>query len=124
EEQLDRYIPQVESHSFAPYLHLARAFRSELAIRRGDIERGVAALQNDLPKLHAAHYELFTERLQIVLAGGLAALGRHADALALVAETAQLIDAQGYTSYLPELLRVKGSILLAMPDPKLAEAEA
>lgn len=123
EEQLDRYIPRVETYSFAPYLHLARAFKSELAIRRGELETGVAALQSHLEKLHAAHYELFTARLQIVLAGGLAATGRLMEALALVAETAQLIEAQGYASYLPELLRVKGSILLATPHPNLIEVE-
>jgi predicted ATPase len=124
EQQLASYIQHVETHSFTPYLHLARAFKSELAIRRGEIEAGVAALQINLEKLHAARYELFTARLQIVLASGLAAIGRLAEAGALLAETARLIEAQGYTSYLPELLRVKGDTLLAMPDPDVAAAEA
>lgn len=123
EQQLNRYIPRVETHSFAPYLHLARAFKSELAIRRGDVEAGVAELKVHLGKLYAARYELFTARLQIVLAGGLAATGQLLEALALIEETAQLIDMQGYTSYLPELLRVKGNVLLAVMSSKVVEAE-
>ncbi|HVJ40175.1 MAG TPA: winged helix-turn-helix domain-containing protein [Dongiaceae bacterium] len=123
EQQLDRYIPQVETHSFAPYLHLARAFKSELAIRRGETATGVAALKVHLEQLHAARYELFTARLQIVLAGGLAACGRFAEALTLVDATAKLIEAQDYASYLPELLRVKGSVLLAAEEANGAAAE-
>jgi predicted ATPase len=43
--------------------------------------------------------------------------------LSLLDQTRRLIEEKGYTSYLPELLRLKGSILLAMPDRRVAEAE-
>ncbi len=39
-------------------------------------------------------------------------------------ETIRRIEAKGDTSYMPELLRLKGSILLAMPKPRIEDAEA
>lgn len=122
-EHLDWFIARAESDSFEPYLHLGHAFRGELAICCGEIKAGVELLQSRLERLRATRYGLFTMRLQAVLARGLAASGRWAEALALVEETARLIDEKGYTSYLPELLRLKGSILLAMPQQRVAEAE-
>jgi predicted ATPase len=62
-------------------------------------------------------------RLQGVLARGLAASGRWAEALSLLDETGRLIEEKGYTCYLPELLRLKGSILLAMPERRVGQAE-
>ena len=123
DQHLDWLIARAQSESFAPYLHLGHAFKGELAILRGDAKAGVEILQNRLAKLHAAHYELFTARLQSMLASGLAASGRWSEALSLLDETQQLIEAKGYTSYLPELLRLKGRILLAMPEPRADDAE-
>ena len=38
-------------------------------------------------------------------------------------EAADLIEARGYASYLPELLRLKGSVLLLMSKVNAADAE-
>jgi predicted ATPase len=43
--------------------------------------------------------------------------------LALVDETIKLVASNGAVSYMPELLRMKGSLLLAMPQPRIDEAE-
>jgi ATP/maltotriose-dependent transcriptional regulator MalT len=123
EAHLDWFISRAQSASFEPYLHLGHAFKGELAICRGEAKAGVEMLQNRLPRLHATRYELFTMRLQSVLARGLAASGRWAEALSLLDETERLIEDKGYTSYLPELLRLKGSILLAMPEHRVEDAE-
>ena len=123
EEHLDWFISRAESKSLEPYLHLGHAFKGELAICRGEFKAGVDILQGRLERLHAARFELFTMRLQGALARGLAATGRNAEALSLVDETGRLIEEKGYTCYLPELLRLKGSILLAMPEHRLEDAE-
>jgi hypothetical protein len=67
--------------------------------------------------------DLFTTRFLIILASGLAASGRATEALALMDEAADLIEARGYASYLPELLRLKGSVLLLMSKVNAADAE-
>jgi len=123
EEHLDWFIARAQSESFEPYLHLGHALKGELAICRGEFNAGVEILQSRLERLRAARYQHFIMRLQSVLARGLAASGRWAEALALLDQTERLIEEKGYTSFLPELLRLKGSILLAMPEPRIADAE-
>ncbi|WP_119419081.1 winged helix-turn-helix domain-containing protein [Desertibaculum subflavum] len=121
---LDWFFVRAKLDSFAPYHQLGHAFQGELAICRGDFASGVEILQTRVARLHASGYRLFTMRLQGTLARGLAACGRWSEALRLVAETGQMIAEKGYTSYLPELLRLKGTILLAMPERQVAEAES
>jgi hypothetical protein len=123
EQYLDSFISRAESQYFGPYLDLGRGLKGELAIRRGEVKAGIEMLQNCLEKIHAARYERFTTRLHIVLARGLAASGQFVEGVTLIDETIQLIEAKGDTSYVPELLRLKGSILLAMPKPRIEDAE-
>ena len=123
DEHLDWFISRAQSESFEPYLHLGHAFKGEVAICRGDVKVGVETLQRRLERLHATRFELFATRLQSVLARGLAASGRWAEALSLLDETGRQIEEKGYTCYLPELLRLKGSILLAMPERRAEQAE-
>ncbi|MEA1648882.1 winged helix-turn-helix domain-containing protein [Nitrospirillum sp. BR 11164] len=124
EARLDWLVANATSQSFAPYRHVGQAFQAELAIRRGDIDAGAEKLRAHLDQLHAARYELFTGRFFVVLADGLAKAGRWQEAMAQVHETARFIETTGYTSYIPELLRVKGCILIAAPGLDDTEAEA
>jgi predicted ATPase/DNA-binding winged helix-turn-helix (wHTH) protein len=123
EQHLDWFISRAESQSFQPYFDLGQGLKGELAIRRGEVKAGIEMLQSCLEKLHAARYERFTTRFHIVLARGLAASGQFAEAITLIDETFRLIEAKGDTSYIPELLRLKGSTHLAMPKPRVEDAE-
>ena len=121
---MDLLTSLAESHSLAPYLLVARGFKGELAIRQGDAKGGVESLQSSLQKLHAAPYELLTTELNLSLVRGFSALGRFAEAIALIDETIRLVEANGSLSHMPELLRVKGSVFLLMPQPRHDDAEA
>ncbi len=123
EEHIDWFISHAESHSLAPYLAVGRGLKGELAIRRGDAEGGVESLQGCLEELHAARYELLTTAFNISLVRGLAAIGRFAEGITLIDETIRLVETNGDLSYMPELLRVKGSLLLSMPQPGVDDAE-
>ena len=123
EQHLDWFISRAETQYFGPYLDVGRGLKAELAIRRGDVEAGVETLKDCLEKLHAAHYGRFTARFNIMLARGFAASGRFMEGVALIDETIQLVEAKGGIPYTPELLRLKGSILLAMPKPRTKDAE-
>jgi predicted ATPase/DNA-binding winged helix-turn-helix (wHTH) protein len=123
EAYVDRLIALAESHSFAPYLLVARGFKSELAIRRGDASGGVESLRDCLQKLHAAPYELLTAELNLSLAGGLSALGQCDEAIALIDEQLGRIEANGNLLYVPELLRIKGTLLLRLPASQNDDAE-
>jgi predicted ATPase/DNA-binding winged helix-turn-helix (wHTH) protein len=123
EEHLGRFVSHAESHSLGPYLALGRGYRGELAIRRGDAKSGVESLQRCLEELHAARYEVLAMACNIPLVQGLAALGQWAEGITLVNEAIRQVEANGGLSYLPELLRVKGSVLLSMPQPMREDAE-
>jgi predicted ATPase/DNA-binding winged helix-turn-helix (wHTH) protein len=124
EEQAEWFIAHAESHSLAPYLAVGRGFQGELAIRRGNAAEGVRLLQDCLRELGAARYGQLTASFHAALAQGLSAQGRCAEAVALIDGTIDAIRSDGPLSLLSELLRVKGQVLLSMPQPDAAAAEA
>ncbi|QFY63512.1 transcriptional regulator (plasmid) [Rhizobium grahamii] len=124
EEHLIPFIARAETQAFGPYLSMGQAYQAEIAIRRGQAAAGVTALREQLEVLHGQRFELFTVRFQFVTIMGLLALGRFADAWMLSEESEQLIEAQGYYSYLPELLRLKGQILSTAPELSALGSEA
>jgi predicted ATPase/DNA-binding winged helix-turn-helix (wHTH) protein len=123
EAYLDMLISLAESHSLAPYLLVAHGFKGEVAIRHGDASGGVESLQSSLQKLHAAPYELLTTALNISLVQGLAATDRFAEGIALIDQTLRQIEENGDLCYMPELLRLKGRLLLSMPQPSVDDVE-
>jgi predicted ATPase len=123
EEHIDWVISRAKSNSLMPYLAVGHGFQGELAIRRGDVEHGVETLQNSLRILHAAPYELLSTPLAISLAQGLTALSRLDESLALIEETIRQVKANGDNVYMPELLRMKGGILLLDSQQAMDNAE-
>ena len=123
EQHLDWLIAKAELHNVKPYLDLGHGLRGDLAVRRGNAKTGVEMLRSYLRKLHADGYERLTTRFNLTLACGLAASGGYEEGLTLLEETSRLIETKGDSSYLPELLRQKGSILLSMPKPGVENAE-
>ena len=124
EAHIDWFISYADSRSLAPYVAVGHGLKGALAIRLGDAKGGVESLQDALQKLHAICYELLTTEFNIALVQGLAAVGRFDEALALIDETIRLVEANGDLSYMPESLRVKGRLLLAMPRPDREHAES
>ncbi len=123
EAHTDWLISRAETHSLLPYIAMGRGFKGELAIRRGDAKAGVEAIQTALAGLFATRHELLITPFSISLAQGLAAIGRFAEAMTLIDERIRLAGINGNVCHLPELLRVKGGLLLAMPDSNGAAAE-
>ena len=122
-EHIDWLIDRSESHSLAPYLAVGRGFKAEVAIRRGDAKDGVESLQGCLLKLHSMPYELLTTPLNISLVQGLAAIDRFAEGTVLLDETIRQVETNGDVAYMPELLRMKGSLFLSKPQPSIDDAE-
>ncbi len=115
EEHLIPFMARAETDAFAPYLSMGHAYRAEIAIRRGEVEAGVEALRRQLTDLHLARFDLFTVRFHFVIIAGLVTSGRAAEAWSLAEDTAGIIEEKGYYSHLPELLRLRGSIVSAVP---------
>ena len=123
EQHIASSIALSESNSLGPLVAVGQARKAEIAIRMGDAEDGVERMRASLEEIHAVHYELFTTEFNISLVQGLTAIGRSAEALALVDETMRRVENDGNVTYMPELLRVKGGLLLSMPRPDVHDAE-
>jgi predicted ATPase/DNA-binding winged helix-turn-helix (wHTH) protein len=123
EEHIDSSISHAEAHSLGPLVAAGHARKAELAIRWGDTNDGINSLRAALKKLHAVRYELLTTEFNISLIQGLAATGQFAEGIKLVDETIRRVETNGDVTYMPELLRVKGGLLLTMPQPSAADAE-
>lgn len=123
EEQITASLFHAESQSLQPLVVLGQARRGELAIRRGDVRGGVESLKASLEKIHAMNYGLLVTEFEISLVLGLAAIGRLSEGLALIDETTRAAETRGDLVCMPELLRVKGALLLATPQPRAADAE-
>src|SRR5271165_2528396 len=68
-------------------------------------------------------YELLSTPLVITLVQGLAAVNRIAEGIRLVDDTIRRVEENGDFCYIPELLRVKGGLFLAMPQSSVDDAE-
>jgi predicted ATPase/DNA-binding winged helix-turn-helix (wHTH) protein len=123
EMHIDWFISRAEAYSLGPNVAVARGLKAQLAIRMGDAKGGIESLRVYLEKIHAARHGLITTEFNISLVQGLAAIGRFNEALTLIDETIQLVEANGDTVYTPELLRLKGSLLLSKPQPRVADAK-
>ena len=124
ERYLDRLFSFPEFHSLIPHLLVGHGFKGELAMRHGDASGSVEMLRTVLVKLHAAPYRLLNTEFHITLAQGLGAASQFAEGVALADEAIRLVEANGDACYMPELLRVKGGLLLSQPRPCMDEAEA
>ncbi|WP_414642769.1 ATP-binding protein [Bradyrhizobium sp.] len=123
ETHIDWFISRSEAYSLGPNLAVGLGLKAQLAIRQGDAVRGVAGLNGCLEKIRAARHGLLITEFNISLVQGLAAIGRFDEGTTLIGETIQLVEANGDVVYMPELLRLKGSLLLSKPQPSVAEAE-
>jgi predicted ATPase/DNA-binding winged helix-turn-helix (wHTH) protein len=119
-KHLDAIIARTEARSLGRVHDLG--FRGQLAISCGEFQRGVESLQRCIEDLRQTRYELMPE-FNISLVQGLAALGRVADGMALIDEAIGSVQVNGDPSHMPELLRVKGGLLLSIPQASDDEAE-
>ena len=121
-EHIDWLTARAESNSFAPYVAVARAFRAELLVDQGDAPANIAILQASLAELHAAPYEMLTTAFELTLVRALLDSGRLDDAEALLSEAMDAVNSNGDNCYAPELLRLRGRVLLQARPARVAEA--
>lgn len=122
-QHIDRSLSLAETNGMAPLMAIGRCRQAQLMIHRGEVEEGVKALQVALGPIHASRHELLTTEFNIDLALGFAALGQAKGGLELVDETIARVDVSGELFQMPELLRVRGRLLCALPEARLDEAE-
>jgi hypothetical protein len=119
----DLSISYAETLSLSALLAVGRCRKAELAIHRGHANEGVVSLQAALEKTHAMRFGVLKTEFNISLVQALAATGQFTEGLTLIDETIRGVATHGEDVYMPELLRVRGGLLLSMSQPRSAEAE-
>jgi predicted ATPase len=112
----------VAKHGMSFWGNFSKLLEGELHIRRGEFGKGVDLLRTGLGSGHGAG----GCRAQFLgtLAEGLAGLGQSAEALVTVDQALAAAQDGGQHWYVPELLRLKGEVLLSdMSDQSVAAAE-
>jgi predicted ATPase/DNA-binding winged helix-turn-helix (wHTH) protein len=123
EAHIDRFIEQADRYSLAPYQAVGRGVKGELLVRRGQPEAGIAELRAALETLRPLRHALLTNSFSTTIAEGLAMMGRFDAARGTIDEVIALVGRRGDLFAMPELLRVKGTILLSAPEPESSRAE-
>jgi predicted ATPase len=120
---IERLIAHTEKHSLGPHHAVGLGLRGALEIHYGDTGTGIRSLRQALERLQADRYELHNPALLANLAEGLAKSGQSDAALTVVDETIARVEANGQGFILPELLRIKGTILMTAPRADLRRAD-
>jgi len=123
DEYADRLISHGETHFRRHNLAVGRGYKGALAILRGDASGGVESLRGCLEQLHAVRYEMLNTEFKLFLVQGLMAIRQFDEALTRIDETISLVEENGDLLYMPEALRVKGNVLLSLPQRRSDDAE-
>jgi tetratricopeptide (TPR) repeat protein len=111
EEAIERLLARAAKFSLQPYLAMSLGQRGGLAVRQGDPKGGVKLLEEALRIANSSGYTMIVTQYMVNLAEGLLALGRIAQALAVIDRAILRIEASGELLHMPELLRLKGEAL-------------
>jgi ATP/maltotriose-dependent transcriptional regulator MalT len=115
ERLLEMQLELLERYSLGTQGSPAMALRGELLVKIGRPEEGCVLLRAAAATLEAEQNRSFASVYAIAFAEGLAATGRLEEALDAVERAIVDAERRGGTFDLPELLRVKGALLGAMP---------
>ncbi|MGO7446490.1 winged helix-turn-helix domain-containing protein [Rhizobium ruizarguesonis] len=109
-------------NGLGPWEVFGRCWKAALLIQRGLPGRGVPLLRNGLAELRRVKlFNLYNVRFVCSLAEGLASLGEHVEARALVDAAIASSEEKGELWYITELYRLKGDIFLQCGDGDIAE---
>jgi predicted ATPase/DNA-binding winged helix-turn-helix (wHTH) protein len=121
EDNIEQFIALANRHSLGPYHALGLGVKGELSVRRGDLETGINLLRDSLEALHADRYELMTAAFNGALVEALASSGRLDQSLATIDQTVALVERNGDLFSMPDLLRIKGDVLVSLAETERAE---
>jgi predicted ATPase/DNA-binding winged helix-turn-helix (wHTH) protein len=124
ENYLLRLADIATRQSFSFWIGIAKCLEAKLLIRRGAAAEGAVLLQAAIDSLATAQQSMHYAGFVPDLAEGVAATGDFAAAVAIVEEAMARAERTGVQWHVPELLRMKGELLLRFPSASPAPSEA
>ena len=117
EETLATFADCAEANALGPYIAAASGFAGEFAILRGKAGGdALGAIERCLVRLRTARYDLLTTPFSIALAQGMMLDTRFTEAGNVIDATIRRCEANGEQCLMPELLRIKSRIAMALLD--------
>ncbi len=111
-------------HALPSWGALGRALQGVLAIRRGDVDPGLRPLRAGFDEFGGAMADWLSVMFLSELAAGLGRAGRPDEGLTAAEQTIERAEHTEARWFFPELLRIKGELLLLQAADGAAEAEA
>ncbi|WP_128932421.1 ATP-binding protein [Bradyrhizobium zhanjiangense] len=119
---IERLIEHSARHFLGPYHAVGIGQKGELLLRRGDVAAGMEHLRRSQATLYATRHRIMTTVFATALAEGLLAQNQPDEALRTIDEAIAEIPDHGESFDMPEMLRVKGDILVRSGN--VVEAES
>ena len=123
EATTERLVTHAARHALRPYQAISLGLTGDLSIKRGEAQNGVRLLGKCLDELRAERHQVLTPVLTSAMAEGLAVMGQIENAFAAIDHALAMIAKNGGSSDMPEILRIKGRLLLSAPRPDPSDAE-
>jgi predicted ATPase/DNA-binding winged helix-turn-helix (wHTH) protein len=114
EEWIRRIIVEATTYALTQCHAVAVGYQGVLAVRLGEPLRGTELLQTAVARLHADGYGSYRRVFAGELAEGLLKAGETALAHTIICETVDQEQQSGPSCHTPELLRIKGEVLVSM----------
>lgn len=112
-----------QKYSLGAYRASGLDLLGEIMVARGHAESGVEILEEARKALRSKHYNVRVAAAACALADGLAKCGRAEEAIVIADEALALAEGAGWDFWVPDLLRVRAEVLLALPVPNFDAAE-
>jgi len=123
EELVRRIIVDAPRYALTQCHSIAIGYQGAVAVRLGEPLRGTELLQTAVARLRADGYEGYRRLLSGELAEGFLQAGETVLAQTTICEAVEGEEICGPSCYMPELLRVKGEVLLSVAQSHRGEAE-
>src|ERR1035438_1910937 len=110
-------------HALVTWSVLGRCWKAALHIKQGERDVGVPMLSASLEALREVRFAFYCTQFMGTLAGGIAATGEVSRGLTMIDQALERCAAKEELWCMAELLRLKGTILVAAGSASLVEAE-
>lgn len=116
-------LATASANSLLPHRTLARAREGQRLVMMGEAAKGVPILRESLDEMNVGGHRIAVSAVSRSLAEGLLRLDQPEAALTVINRALSQAESTGERLRLADLMRCRGEILMAQPEPDLAAAE-